>query len=131
MRAGIARAILAAVLVVASALGGWSWCKYRTERGLAEEVQRLEQDRAELQRRLDEKAETLARTQGQQDRSFDRLREEAREREDEEPDAECFGTADVQLLNRAAAGGGPAEVSGQPPGEVPDGAPDAGERQAE
>ena len=91
-------------LVIGAAVAGWSFCKYRTERGLAEEVQRLERDRADLERQIGEMAVAMSEKRETVRTVYRTITREVERRERETPDAECFGPDDVRLLNKAARG---------------------------
>ncbi len=116
----VAVLVYSLVLAVGGALGGWSWCKWRTERGVAQQVLDLQEEVRQREGQIAEMAVAMSRAQGRVKVVYRDLREEARRHEREIPDVECFGPADVRLLNQAASGGATGAVpSGIAGGGVP------------
>lgn len=101
------------VLVFGAAVAGWSYCKYRTERGLAAKVQELERQRADLERQIGEMAVALSKETNRVRVVYRDLRREVERREREVPNARCLDDGDVRLLNAAASGAGIAALSGR------------------
>ena len=102
--------VVIAALIFGAAVAGWSYCKYRTERGLAAKVQELERQRADLERQIGEMAVALSKETNRVRAVYRDLRREVERREREVPNRMCLDDGDVRLLNAAARGEGVAAV---------------------
>lgn len=110
----LAAFVVLAALVIGAALAGWSWCKWRTDRGIAEAIQELEKEKAELQAEISDLAARLEREKGQVRVVYKTIEKEVERHEREIPDADCFGPDDVGLLNAAARGESAAHIPAGP-----------------